>query len=190
MKLCSFEGCEKKHCAQGLCSTHWAQQNRHGILNNIKTSETAEERFNRNVKKDESTNCWIWLGAGSGKFYNKEDGSGGYGMLRIQGESYMAHRWAYEQKNKINLTSEDTLDHLCRNTRCVNPDHLEKVTLRENINIVKVLIESNANWNLKDNLDNDFLAYLQLNDKNKIIDEYPKQYKKYLTIQNSEKFNI
>ena len=127
MKLCSFEGCEKKHCAKGLCSTHWAQQNRHGILNNIKTSETAEERFNRNVKKDESTNCWIWLGAGSGKFYNKEDGSGGYG------ESYMAHRWAYEQKNKINLTSEDTLDHLCRNTRCVNPDHLEKVTLRENI---------------------------------------------------------
>ena len=133
MKLCSFEGCEKKHCAKGLCSTHWAQQNRHGVLNSIKTSETAEERFNRNVKKDESTNCWIWLGAGSGKFYNKEDGSGGYGILRIQGESYMAHRWAYEQKNKINLTSEDTLDHLCRNTRCVNPDHLEKVTLRENI---------------------------------------------------------
>jgi hypothetical protein len=25
------------------------------------------------------------------------------------------------------------LDHLCRNTRCVNPDHLEPVTLAENV---------------------------------------------------------
>ena len=25
------------------------------------------------------------------------------------------------------------LDHLCRNTRCVNPEHLEAVTQRENI---------------------------------------------------------
>jgi ankyrin repeat protein len=67
---------------------------------------------------------------------------------------------------------------------------LQYATLRENINIVKVLIESNANWNLKDNLGNDFLTYLQLNDKKKIIDEYPKQYQKYLMIKKAEKFNI
>jgi hypothetical protein len=133
MKLCSFEGCNNKHCAKGLCGTHWAQQNRQGKLSSIKTSETPEERFNRNIKKEETTGCWIWLGAGSGKFYNKEDGSGGYGMLRIKNLSFMAHRWAYEQKNKIKLSSEDTLDHICRNTRCVNPEHLEKVTLRENV---------------------------------------------------------
>lgn len=132
MKLCSFEGCDKKYCAKGLCNSHWAQYTRHGVLTAIRTSETPEERFERNIKKDES-GCWLWTGAGSGKFYNKEDGSGGYGMLRIRGEHYMAHRWAYEQKHNIKLTSEDTLDHLCRNTRCVNPDHLEKVTLTENI---------------------------------------------------------
>ena len=45
----------------------------------------------------------------------------------------MAHRWAYEHYKKISLTSEDTLDHLCRNTRCCNPEHLEIVSLRENI---------------------------------------------------------
>jgi hypothetical protein len=132
-KTCSFEGCNRKHCAKGLCNSHWAQQNRHGILNSIKVDETPERRFERNIKKDEMTGCWNWYGAGSGKTYDKNSGSGGYGMLRIQGKSWMAHRWAYEQKYKLKLTSEDTLDHLCRNTRCVNPDHLEKVTLTENV---------------------------------------------------------
>ena len=133
MNLCSFENCGKKLCAKGLCNTHWAQMNRHGVLAPIRTNETLDDRFYRNIKKDEISGCWTWLGAGSGKFYNKEDGSGGYGMLRLHGENYMAHRWSYEQKHKIKLTSEDTIDHLCRNTRCVNPDHLEKITLAENI---------------------------------------------------------
>lgn len=131
--MCSFKGCSKKHCAKGLCNSHWAQQNRHGVLTPIKTEETPDERFNRNIKIDDITGCWNWHGAGSGKNYDRDSGSGGYGQLRIQGKSWMAHRWAYEQKYKITLLTEDTLDHLCRNTRCVNPDHLEKVSLTENI---------------------------------------------------------
>ena len=132
-KTCSFEGCEKKLCAKGLCNSHWAQQTRHGVLTPITTHETPEKRFNRNVRKDEDTGCWNWHGAGSGKMYDRESGTGGYGQLRIGGQSWMAHRWAYEQKHKVTLTPEDTLDHLCRNTRCVNPDHLERVSLTENV---------------------------------------------------------
>jgi hypothetical protein len=132
-KLCSFEGCQNKHCAKGFCNSHWAQNNRGGILTPILTNETPEDRFKRNVKIDEKTGCWNWYGAGSGKSYDRESGTGGYGQLRIHGESWMAHRWSYSQKHKIKLTSEDTLDHLCRNTRCVNPDHLEKVSLTENV---------------------------------------------------------
>ena len=45
----------------------------------------------------------------------------------------MAHRWAYEREHGITLDSTDTLDHLCRNTRCVNPDHLERVARAENV---------------------------------------------------------
>lgn len=132
-RKCSFEGCEKPFCAKGLCNTHWAQQNRGHELYPITTHETPEDRFNRNIKKDTQSGCWIWIGAGSGKYYNRESGEGGYGQLRIGGKSWMAHRWAYEQKHNIKLTKEDTLDHLCRNTRCVNPDHLEKVSRSENI---------------------------------------------------------
>lgn len=45
----------------------------------------------------------------------------------------MVHRWAYEHYTKMSLTPEDTLDHLCRNTRCCNPQHLELVSRSENI---------------------------------------------------------
>lgn len=55
----------------------------------------------------------------------------GYGKFRADGKSVRAHRYAYELEVgpiPVGLV----LDHLCRNTRCVNPAHLEPVTLREN----------------------------------------------------------
>jgi hypothetical protein len=42
-----------------------------------------------------------------------------------------AHRWMYEQKIGP-IPKGLVIDHLCRNTRCVNPDHLEPVTRGEN----------------------------------------------------------
>ena len=130
---CSFEGCDRPVSAKGLCNSHWAQKRRHGELHPITTHETPEERFERNISRDLKTGCWNWICAGSGKFYDRDSGEGGYGQLRIHGKSWMAHRWAYEQKHGVRLTTEDTLDHLCRNTRCCNPDHLEKVSRSENI---------------------------------------------------------
>jgi len=169
-KLCSFEGCKKKHCAKGLCNSHWAQQSRYGVLSPILTDETPEERFNRNVKIDEKTGCWNWHGAGSGKTYDRDSGTGGYGQLRINGKSWMAHRWSYEQKHKITLTTEDTLDHLCRNTRCVNPDHLEKVSLTENVKR-KALYWSLYNENRRFR---DFIEKMG-HDPDKVLGENPHQ---------------
>ena len=43
-----------------------------------------------------------------------------------------AHRFSYENKfGKIPLGME--IDHLCKNVKCVNPEHLEVVTKLENI---------------------------------------------------------
>jgi hypothetical protein len=68
------------------------------------------------------TPCWIWQGRISSR----------YGQIRIGKQSYQAHRAYYEQA-KGDIPEGLVLDHLCEVTTCVNPDHLEPVTQRENI---------------------------------------------------------
>jgi hypothetical protein len=68
--------------------------------------------------------CWEWVGALRG---------GGYGHWNRNptGEG-QAHRAVYVMTHGP-IPKGMTLDHLCRNRICVNPDHLEIVTHRENI---------------------------------------------------------
>ena len=55
----------------------------------------------------------------------------GYGRFR-GGENVLAHRVSYELFVG-QLKDGLDIDHLCRNTGCVNPAHLEQVTTRENV---------------------------------------------------------
>ena len=80
-------------------------------------------RFWAKVDRRGPAECWPWL-SGHQNF--------GYGCFRLGLSSVPAHRVAYEIINgKIPVGLE--IDHLCRNTNCVNPSHLEAVTHRENI---------------------------------------------------------
>jgi hypothetical protein len=67
--------------------------------------------------------CWEWNG---GHDHN------GYAVFYADGRQYKAHRWGYEHFVQPVPKGLD-LDHLCRNRGCVNPDHLEPVTRRENL---------------------------------------------------------
>jgi hypothetical protein len=72
------------------------------------------------AKVDKSGDCWEWLAATS---------RGGYGLFKANRETTTAyaHRIAYELM--VGTIPEGlTIDHLCRNRRCVNPAHLEAVT--------------------------------------------------------------
>jgi hypothetical protein len=55
----------------------------------------------------------------------------GYAAVRLQGRTFSAHRAVW-----LSLVGPIpdglVLDHLCRNTRCCNPDHLEPVTYAVN----------------------------------------------------------
>jgi hypothetical protein len=75
--------------------------------------------------RDEATGCWNWNACVNAQGYGRV--SSGRPRLTIY-----AHRASYEAfVGSVPKGLE--LDHLCRNRRCVNPEHLEPVTHRENV---------------------------------------------------------
>jgi hypothetical protein len=81
------------------------------------------DRFTSKYQVDPETGCWEWQAAlktsGYAQFWNG---------TRMQ----PGHRFAYE--TVIGPVPEGLhLDHLCRNRICVNPLHVEPVTMEENI---------------------------------------------------------
>jgi hypothetical protein len=85
-----------------------------------------EQRFCSKVRVD-INGCWNWIGAKMGGGY------GGFMSKRHNPKVHMqAHRWAYEYF-KGPIPEGLTIDHLCRNRACVNLEHLEAVTMKENL---------------------------------------------------------
>lgn len=78
-----------------------------------------EERFMSYVDVDK---CWLWKGGLIS----------GYGTFKWNGERLRSHRLSYELFSGP-IPEGLVIDHLCRKRNCVNPDHLEPVTLEENI---------------------------------------------------------
>lgn len=81
------------------------------------------DRFCDRVDVGHPLGCWLWAGALN---------SSGYGQFRINGVRLTAHTAAYTLLRGP-LPPGLVLDHLCRVRHCVNPDHLEPVTVSENI---------------------------------------------------------
>jgi hypothetical protein len=71
--------------------------------------------------------CWNWLGKPRSQKTKAK-----YGTFWLGQNRYLAHRFVYEYLVG-NIPVDLQIDHLCRNTLCVNPDHLEPVTAQENL---------------------------------------------------------
>lgn len=84
--------------------------------------KTPEQRFWEKVIKTDY--CWNWIGANGGKIK--------HGVFYYEKKVQGAHRISYQWAKGI-IPEGYHIDHLCRNPSCVNPDHLEPVTPRENI---------------------------------------------------------
>lgn len=85
-------------------------------------------RFTRHVEVSES-GCWLW---------KSSTNHGGYGEFTVPAatsrgkKTVAAHRWAYEHFVGP-IPDGLTIDHLCRVRHCVNPAHLEPVTVQDNL---------------------------------------------------------
>lgn len=100
-------------------------------------------RFNKKINKRSgvygidgkfSTECWEWTGA---------IGKWGYGNFHDGKKYCRAHRYSYEHYISSIPIGLD-LDHLCRNRKCVNPEHLEPVTRQINLLRGKTIIAKQA----------------------------------------------
>jgi hypothetical protein len=73
--------------------------------------------------------CWLWTAARQRKDRDS------YGVIGVTAggryRMHLAHRVSYEL-HVGTIPQGLQLDHLCRVRRCVNPEHLEPVTNREN----------------------------------------------------------
>jgi len=86
--------------------------------------------------------CWLWIGAdsgdGKGRGRNYPKAKRWIGGVEVW---FYVHRRAWELFNGKKLRRSQTVDHICKHwgwlplahRRCVNPEHLEAVSLKENI---------------------------------------------------------
>lgn len=62
------------------------------------------------------------------KYKNKNE----HARMYVSGKMVMAYRYLYEQKFG-KLSKDLVLDHLCQNPHCINLNHLEPVSIGENV---------------------------------------------------------
>lgn len=127
-RTCSIDGCDQPHKARGWCFKHYRRWRACG-------DPVGEPRIGRPrgpmpldpkrfwAKVEKTAECWVWKGA---------RGHWLYGLIRWNGRTELAHRVSYELLVGP-IPDGLVIDHLCRNTLCVRPDHLEPVTNAENV---------------------------------------------------------
>lgn len=79
--------------------------------------------FWRHVEMTNADDCWLWL---------QSTGSHGYGQTWDGVTVRLAHRVSWVLWHREQIPADMTIDHLCRERRCVNPHHLQLLTNKEN----------------------------------------------------------
>jgi hypothetical protein len=106
-------------------------RNSRNVVTEEHMTDKVKERFF--AKVDKTDTCWNWTGARAAYRPKRKiaEATQGYGMLNINGRNFYAHRASWLM-HKGPLIKGLVIDHLCENTLCVNPEHMQQVTNEEN----------------------------------------------------------
>lgn len=123
-RICTVDGCTSKHVARGWCHKHWQRWRAHGDPLATLVPGRGLSTLDRVLLRIDFTGpCWEWQG-----FL----GSDGYPQISVrvdgrQRTTMKPYRILWEELVGP-IPDGLTIDHLCRNIVCCNPDHLEPVT--------------------------------------------------------------
>lgn len=122
---CSFPDCGRPNVARQLCDGHY-WQHRQGrelkpLRRRVSNSASLTERLAA-ASRPTAGGCIEWTGSRS---------KAGYGTMTVGGRKDFAHRVAYVDTYGP-IEGGMVVNHICGNPPCINPDHLEQVTVAQN----------------------------------------------------------
>lgn len=137
---CNATGCgarlQKGHSRQGYCRVHEPLLLKEPRRKPDAIARTLD-KFLSGITPSRSGpeglfGCWPWTGRRNKVGTGPTVQSGpGYGVISIGNHDWLAHRFSYGYFVGGHRTGL-TLDHVCRNSLCVRPDHLMPMTQRRN----------------------------------------------------------
>lgn len=123
--MCSFAGCNRVVKCKRLCTGHYKQMRAGRKLAPLmyKPSPSDDDETRLKVRTEASdSGCLIFVGTIN---------QAGYGTVTTSEGREYAHRAAYRLSGR-EIPDGMLINHLCGTPPCVNPEHLEAVTAREN----------------------------------------------------------